>query len=172
MPDDAPDPDLAPYPDLSADERTTLVQFLELYRWRVVRSLQRLGDEQARARPLPATDLTPGGIVKHLAHMEDHWFTARVGGRDLPEPWASAPADQPDWDFRSAAADDGAEIIALYRAACERSRQVVRELPDLDALAPRPSFGRGPVSLRWTLVHLIEETACHAGHLDLLVDAS
>ncbi|QGN32641.1 DUF664 domain-containing protein [Microlunatus sp. Gsoil 973] len=69
----------APYPDLDADERTTLRQFLDHYRRRVLGRFQMLTDEQARSRTLPATDLTPAGLVKHLAHMEDHWFTARVG---------------------------------------------------------------------------------------------
>lgn len=78
------------YPDLDADERTTLSQFLDLYRHRALSRLTILSDEQARTRILPATKLTAGGVVKHLAHMEDHWFTARVGAGELPEPWGSA----------------------------------------------------------------------------------
>ncbi|GAB3747283.1 DinB family protein [Microlunatus parietis] len=160
------------YPDLAADERTTLRQFLDHYRGRALQRVERLTDAQARRRVLLATDLTAGGILKHLAHMEDHWFTARVGGGELPEPWASAPlTTQPDWDFRSAADDTVRELADLYRAACARSREVTDRLPSLDTLAPKPSFGKGPVTLRWVLVHLLEETACHVGHLDLLTDA-
>jgi hypothetical protein len=160
------------YPELDADERTTLGQFLDQYRRRALSRLERLSDAQARTRSLPATDLTPGGIVKHLAHMEDHWFIARVGGGELPEPWASAPLDtQPHGDFESAAGDTVEEISARYRAACTRSRQVANRLPTLDTTAPRPSFGKGPVTLRWVMVHMLEETACHVGHLDLLTDA-
>jgi hypothetical protein len=137
------------YPELDADERTTLGQFLDQYRRRALSRLERLSDAQARTRSLPATDLTPGGIVKHLAHMEDHWFIARVGGGELPEPWASAPLDtEPHWDFESAAGDTVEEISVLYRAACTRSRQVAIRLPTLDTTAPRPSFGKGPVTLR------------------------
>lgn len=159
------------YPDLDADEGTTLRQFLDHYRHRALSKLERLTDEQAQTRTLPATNLTPAGVVKHLAHMEDHWFTARVGGGELPEPWASAPfGSQPDWDFESAAGDSVQEIVDLYRAACLRSRDVARRLPSLDATAPRPSFGKGPVTLRWVMVHMLEETACHVGHLDLLTD--
>jgi hypothetical protein len=118
-----------------------------------------------------ATDLTSGGVVKHLAHMEDHWFTARVGAGELPEPWSSAPFEsQPSWDFESAANDSVDEIADLYRTACDRSRSVTDRLPGLDSTAPRPSFGRGPVTLRWVMVHMLEETACHVGHLDLLTD--
>ncbi|GAA0950589.1 DinB family protein [Kribbella koreensis] len=164
--------DTESYPDLDADERTTLSQFLDQYRGRALSRLEQLTDAQARTRSLPATDLTPGGIVKHLAHMEDHWFIARVGGGNLPEPWASAPLDtQPKWSFESATNDTVEEISALYQAACTRSRQVTAQLPTLDTPAPRPSFGKGPVTLRWVMVHMLEETACHVGHLDLLTDA-
>ncbi|GAA1436926.1 hypothetical protein GCM10009616_37830 [Microlunatus lacustris] len=115
--------------------------------------------------------MTPGGVVKHLAHMEDHWFTARVGAGELPEPWLSAPFDrQPGWDFESAADDTVHEIADLYRSACDRSRRVAGRLASLDTRALRPSFGKGPVTLRWVMVHLLEETACHVGHLDLLTD--
>ncbi|MFT4163901.1 MAG: DinB family protein [Microlunatus sp.] len=163
--------DAESYPDLDADERTTLSQFLDQYRQRALSRLIRLSDVQARTQTLAATNLTPGGVVKHLAHMEDHWFTARVGGGVLPEPWISAPFDtQPAWDFESASNDSVAEIRELYRTACERSRSVAAQLPSLDTKAPRPSFGKGPVTLRWVMVHMLEETACHVGHLDLLTD--
>jgi uncharacterized damage-inducible protein DinB len=159
------------YPDLDADERTTLSQYLDQYRHRVLARLGQLSDVQARTQTLPATKLTAGGVVKHLAHMEDHWFTARVGGGKLPEPWRSAPFEsQPTWDFESARRDAVKDITALYRTACDRSRRVTEHLPDLDTRAPRPSFGKGPVTLRWVMVHMLEETACHVGHLDLLTD--
>lgn len=163
--------DAKPYPDLDADERTTLVQFLDQYRHQALRRLVSLSDAEARTRTLPATDLTPGGVVKHLAHMEDHWFTARVGAGELPEPWTSAPLEsQPRWDFESATDNTVDEIAELYRRACDRSRGVAERLASLDTSAPRPSFGKGPVTLRWVMVHMLEETACHVGHLDLLTD--
>jgi uncharacterized damage-inducible protein DinB len=109
-------------------------------------------------------------VLKHLAHMEDHWFVARIGGGELPEPWASAPPDVADWDFKSATNDTVDEIARLYRQACDRSRAVTERLTSLETRAPKPSFGKGPVTLRWVLVHMLEETACHVGHLDLLTD--
>ena len=103
--------------------------------------------------------------------MEDHWFTARVGAGELPEPWISAPFEsQPEWDFESAADDSVNEIAELYRRACDRSRRIADQLPSLDIKAPRSSFGKGPVTLRWVMVHMLEETACHVGHLHLLTD--
>ena len=165
------DDDANPYPDLDADERTTLGQFLDQYRQRALSQLEGLSDAEARTQTLSATNLTPGGVVKHLAHMEDHWFTARVGASELPEPWISAPFEsQPGWDFESAATDSVEEIAELYRGACDRSREVADRLPGLDTKALRPSFGKGPVTLRWVMVHMLEETACHVGHLDLLTD--
>ena len=160
------------YPDVRADERTTLEQFLDQYRRTVAGQIADLDSTMAAAQVLPATDLTVGGLVKHLAHTEDMWFTVRLAGDPLPEPWASAPlADEPDWAFRSATGDDVATVRDLYRAACDRSRAAAGRCVSLDTLAAVPSFGRGPVSLRWITVHMIEETARHAGHVDLLRDA-
>ena len=121
---------------------------------------------------LEATDLTVGGVVKHLAWVEDLWFRAKLLGVDLPEPWASAPlSDDRDWPFHSAQFDSVDYLVALYSAACERSRVVATRFDSLDAVAAVPSFGKGPVNLRWILIHMIDETACHVGHLDLLRDA-
>jgi uncharacterized damage-inducible protein DinB len=161
------------YPDpRPPDERTALEQFLDHQRNIVVAKLADLDDGQASARVLDATDLTVGGVVKHLAWTEDHWFQARLLGVERPEPWVSAPlAQDPDWPFRSARHDTVGELLALYDAACRRSRAATARHDSLDAPAALPSFGKGPVNLRWILVHMIDETARHAGHLDLLRDA-
>ena len=82
----------------------------------------------------------------------------------MPEPWASAPFDDdPDWEFHSATDLDDA--VGLYRAACDRSRAVAGRF-DLDATATNER-GRA-FSLRFVLLHLVEETARHLGHLDVL----
>lgn len=161
------------YPDpRPGGERVALEQFLDLNRQTVLAKLVDLDKSEASARLLKATDLTVGGIVKHLAWGEDRWFQGRLLGVKLPEPWASAPlAHDPDWPFRSAQHDPVEEIVRLYKASCDRSRAAAARFDSLDALAVVPSRGMGPVSLRWILVHMIEETARHAGHLDLLRDA-
>lgn len=103
---------------------------------------------------------------------EDLWFSRKLLGSELVEPWASAPLkEDPDWDFRSSRADTVAEIRTLYVDACDRSRAAAAQVGGLDSPAALPSFGLGPVSLRWIYVHMIEETAQHSGHLDLLSDA-
>jgi uncharacterized damage-inducible protein DinB len=160
------------FPDVAADERATLEQFLDFHRRSVVETVDGVSDDDAAAPLLPATNLTIGGIVKHLSRAEDLWFQKKLRGVPMPEPWASAPLDtDPDWDFHSSRHDSVSDIRALYMAACERSRSAAAMFPDLNQLAAQPSFGAGPVSLRWILVHMIEETAQHRGHLDLLHDA-
>ncbi|HEX9765382.1 MAG TPA: DinB family protein [Nitriliruptorales bacterium] len=159
-------------PDVGADERTTLEQFLDFYRQTIVTTVEDLADDQAAARVLPATDLTVAGIVKHLAMVEDLWFQRRLLGHDMPEPWASAPFDEDrDWAFHSAEHDTVAEVLELYRISCERSRATLASQDSLDAKAAGRPSRQGPVSLRWIVVHMIEETARHAGHIDLLRDA-
>ena len=82
----------------------------------------------------------------------------------------SAPGDDDvDWDFHSPPDDDPADIVALYRAACDRSRRVVEAVGgDLDHLTVAPSRSGAHFTLRWVILHMIEETARHNGHADLL----
>jgi hypothetical protein len=161
-----------PHPDLQPpDERTALAQRLDHHRWQVATGIDALDDAEARRRALPATDLTIIGIVKHLAWAEDLWFHRRLLGHDVPEPWVSVPTeDQMAWPFRSAVQDTVDDVATLYRAACDRSRQATADA-DLDTAAVHTSFGKGPVNLRWILVHMTGETARHLGHIDLLRDA-
>lgn len=159
------------YPDLQPDdERTALVQRLDLYRAVVAAALVGVPWEDASARPLPATDMTIAGIVRHLAWVEDRWFQGRLLGLAMPPPWDAPGADDPDRALRLAPGDAVEGILRLYRSACDRSRAALDGC-SLDTVAAVPSFGIGPVNLRWILVHMIDETARHAGHLDLLHDA-
>jgi hypothetical protein len=159
------DPDIQP-----GDERTALVQRLDQYRAITAAALVDLRWEQASARLLPATDMTIAGIVKHLAWAEDRWFQGRLLGLEMPGPWNAPGADDPDRSMRLAAGDTVDGTIQLHFSACERSRAAVDRCESLSQLAAVPSFGIGPVNLRWILVHMIDETARHAGHLDLLRD--
>jgi uncharacterized damage-inducible protein DinB len=156
------------YPPLNADERTTLTAFLDVHRAGVLSRLDRVTPAQAAEHLRDGTDMTIGGIVKHLAQMEDLWFTHKLLGREFPAPWTSADEE---WAWSSAASDSLDSLRALYTAACDRSRAAVASLDDLDDRAELVSFGRDRVNLRWMLVHMISETAQHAGHLDVLMDA-
>jgi hypothetical protein len=159
-------PDLQPQ-----DERTALLQRLDQYRAIAAAALADVPWQHASARLLPATDLTIAGIVKHLAWAEDRWFQARLVGSAMPAPWDTLGADDPDQSMRLVPGDTVEGIVGLYDAACERSRDAVARFESLNQPAAVPSFSVGPVNLRWILVHMIDETARHAGHLDLLRDA-
>lgn len=154
------------------DERRALVDRLDQYRMIAAGALSDVSWEQASARLLPATDLTIAGIVKHLAWAEDRWFQARLLGRTMPAPWNEPGADDPDRSMRLAVGDTMDGVLGLYSSACDRSRLAIERCDSLSQSAIIPSFGRGPVNLRWILVHMIDETARHAGHLDLLRDAT
>jgi uncharacterized damage-inducible protein DinB len=119
-----------------------------------------------------ASTMTLGGMLKHLALVEEYWFSEWLLGRDAAAPWDAIDwkAD-PDWDWESAAKDSPEELRALVEEAAARSRAAVTESlgqGDLGQLAKRTgSDGRSP-SLRWILCHMIEEYARHNGHADLL----
>ena len=159
-------------PDLRADERTTLIQFLDYHRATFLGKVEGLTQDQMRVR-LPSSGLTLGGLVKHLALVEDSWFQEDFLGLPIPAPFTDVDWDaDPDWEFRTAADDSPDELLGLYTAACERSRAVVAAAETLDVLSVATSRqDGGHYSLRWILVHMIEETARHNGHADLLREA-
>jgi len=153
------------HPDTTAAEFEMLTRFLDFYRAVIERKAAGVDAEGLRARLVPSEGTTIGGIVKHLVRVEWWWFTAVFAGdrTDMPTPEERA------LEFIPGPSDSAESLVAAYRAACDESRRVVAERPDLDATV---SAGRrGAVSLRWILVHMIEETARHAGHLDLLREA-
>lgn len=160
-----------PHPDLDADERTTLTQHLDHFREGILVRLRSLTIEEAISYPLPGTNMRVGGIVRHLGAVEDRWFHFRLGGNDMPEPWASEREEHhPDGSMRVPDGCSIEDIATLYTEACDRSRTLTASLPSLDSKAPVPSFGKVPVTLRWVLVHLLVETSCHTGHVELLLD--
>ena len=123
-----------------------------------------------RATLDPST-MTLGGLLKHLALVEDHYFTVTLAGEAYPDVWAAADESDPDWEWRSAADDSPEELMALWEAAVARSRAVVARLLPADglgALAARPTPGGTTLNRRRLLADLIEEYARHTGHADLL----
>ncbi|MEV4348507.1 DinB family protein [Actinoplanes sp. NPDC049596] len=124
---------------------------------------------------LPNSTLTLGGLLKHLALVEDYQIVGKFFDEPLPDPWKPTNwDDDPDWEFTSAADDKPAELYALYDAAVERGRaRLARALSEggLDQLRAQPfPDGRTP-SLRRFLYDLLEEYARHVGHADLLREA-
>ena len=147
----------------AGDEKAMLSAFLDRYRETILWKLDGLTKEQASARLVPsATTLL--GIVKHLAYVERGWFQMNFAGEPPNYPW---PEDEPDEDidFRLTTSDTIESISALYRQEIARSREIVAGA-SLEELSKNQE--RGPRSLRWIMVHMIEETARHAGHADIL----
>ena len=159
-------------PGLASSEKTMMLEFLDYHRATFVQKVSGLTAADLNRTAVPSSVLTLGGLLKHLAHVEDSWMTHRFAGRPIPEPWASAPFDDDeDWDFHSATDDSPEDLLALYGTACDRSRQAVCDAPfDAESV----EFDRGSTerfTLRWIVLHLIEETARHNGHADLLREA-
>jgi uncharacterized damage-inducible protein DinB len=157
-----------PEPQQAAGELDTLVQFLEFLRATLAWKTDGLGEKGLRRR-LPPSSMSLGGMLHHLAYVEDHWFGRRLAGLAPAPPWDTVDWDaDPDWDWHAADALDEASIKDRWRAAVERSRAHLRELlgeGGLDTMERRPE---PQVNVRWVLVHMIEEYARHAGHADLL----
>ena len=157
-----------PEPPLAAGEIETLLGFLEFQRATLRWKCAGLTDEQLR-KTLAPTAMTLAGLLKHLARVEDHWFAEVVSDGPPVEPWASMPWAA-EWD--NSAGETAEELRRLWDERVEHSRQVVaRQLAGgpagLDATHSAWG-GQGHPSLRWVLVHMIEEYARHNGHADLL----
>ncbi|RKN45618.1 DinB family protein [Streptomyces hoynatensis] len=160
-----------PEPPLAEDEASTLLGFLDYQRATLEWKCAGLDAAGLAARVGPSS-MTLGGMLKHLAYVEDSWCSVFLHGNAPGAPWDTVDwkAD-PDWDWHSAAGEDPERLRALWRASVARSRELVaaalaEEGPGRLARRSWPD-GNTP-SLRWILCHLIEEYARHNGHADLL----
>jgi uncharacterized damage-inducible protein DinB len=160
-----------PEPPLAADETATLLGFLDYQRATLAWKCSGL-DAAGLEATVAASSMTLGGLLKHLAYVEDLWCSRWLLGRDPAPPWDTVDwkAD-PDWDWHSAAEDTPEQLQRIWQDAVARSRSLVTEAlagGGLERLARRTwPDGRAP-SLRWILLHLVEEYARHNGHADLL----
>jgi hypothetical protein len=154
-------PDTRENPPPHLDERETLIAFIDSYRDTMLVKLDGLDREQLSRRVLPSRT-TLLGLVKHLTLVEDFWFGCVLAGG--PEP-AEDP-DDPDSEWLIRDADDPQPIAHEYRAMCARSNAIARAVPSLDVHGPGPH--RPDKTARWILVHMVDETARHAGHADIV----
>lgn len=160
-------------PPLTGDEAATLRGFLDFHRRTFALKTSGLDHAQLHT-PLAPSTMTLGGMTKHLAYVEDWWFGVVLTGAEPTAPWDDAPwDDDADWDWHSAVDDEPADLRALWESAVARSDALLDAAPDgLDTLAARPDRRTGePVSLRWIVVHMVEEYSRHNGHADLLREA-
>jgi uncharacterized damage-inducible protein DinB len=158
-------------PPKTGTELEQLTRYLDYQRETLLLKTGGLTREQL-ARPLPPSSLTLGGLLNHLALVEDSWFRVRYAGLPEDRLWAGIDWEaDPDFEFRTAAELEPEELRRRYRDACARSREVVARAGGPDQLSVNPLPDGRHIDLRWVLLHLIEETARHVGHADLLREA-
>ncbi|MFI8287564.1 DinB family protein [Streptomyces sp. NPDC085614] len=146
-------------PGSDSDERSTLLAFLDYVREAVAAKAQGLDDGQGRKAGV-ASGTSVFGLVKHLAAAERYWFVWAFDGADV---------EHPDLGMDLSEGDSADSLLAAYRAAVERSNEIIERCDDLNRPCARAAGTAGVVrSMRWVLVHMIEETARHAGHADIL----
>jgi uncharacterized damage-inducible protein DinB len=160
-----------PEPLPAADEAATLLGFLEYQRATFAWKCSGL-DAAGLQATVGASSMTLGGLMKHLALVEEGWFLRSLQGQEPGPPWNTIDWDaDPDWEWRTAAEDTPEQLVALWRDTVDRARSAVDEaLADggMSRLARRAwPDGRSP-SLRWIICHMIEEYARHNGHADLI----
>lgn len=148
-----------------ADEGETLSGFLDTYRGVVVSKVDGLSFADA-SKSLTSSGLSPLGVVKHLGWVEYYWFRHCFAGEDV------GPIPREDNDnavqFRIEPDDTVEGVVAFYTSEVGHAREVTSAASSLDAASARETRYFGRVNLRWILGHMIEETARHAGHLDIM----
>jgi uncharacterized damage-inducible protein DinB len=155
-------------PEPAGPELTLLVEYLDYQRETVLAKTEGLTRAQL-VQTHPPSALTLAGLLHHLALVEEDWMEVRFAGLSEREPWASVDWEaDPDWEFRTAESLGPQQLRDRYRQACERSRIIVTTASGPDQLSAQTLRDDRLFSLRWVLLHLIEETARHAGHADLL----
>lgn len=151
----------APY---TGDERTMLNGWLDYHRATLELKCAGLTDDQLRERSAPPSALSLLGLVRHMAEVERIWFRIRLAGEPIGYIWITD--DDGDADFDGVDTADVREAFDAYHAEIDAARAIVASHDTLDATFEHPR--RGHISLRWVLVHMIEEYARHNGHADLI----
>ncbi len=153
-----------PEPPLAADERTMLPVWLDYQRATLLWKCEGLDGAALARRGVPPSPLTLLGLVRHMAIVEWWWFDHVFTGSSSPEPISTG--DDRDADFNHLDPGRAVTDVELFRRQCDVSRAVVAGAESFDvtsASTEKPGF-----SLRWIVVHMIEEYARHNGHADLL----
>jgi hypothetical protein len=148
----------------AGDERSVLFQMLEYVQQTALFKVRGLSQELARTAPIPTSPLTnPASLLNHLRWNEFYWVEVVVLGGEDVAPWSD---EHPDGEMEEGLVLPIEEVIEAYSVQVQRTRELLAPL-DLDAEAENPLRDFHP-NVRWVIQHLIEETARHNGHLDLL----
>ncbi|MCU1393692.1 MAG: mini-circle protein [Ilumatobacteraceae bacterium] len=145
-------------------ERAGLFEFLGYKRDALIAALDGLSEAEARACPT-ASALSLLSLVKHSAIWERRWFQVIVAGRSVPGEWPDAPPAEQNSTFRLTDTDTIASVVADYREQIAASNEILATF-DLEAPCAWPDMAAQ--NLRWVALHLIEETAQHVGHADII----
>ena len=149
-------------------ELETLVGFLRWQRETLELKCSDLSPEELARRSMEPSTMSLLGLVRHLADVERGWFRWFMAGEEIPDRFSTD--DDPDGAFEGAVPDERvvADAWEAWKAEIEWAEDFVANHPDLDLPGKRKDKWRGEMSLRWVLVHMIEEYARHNGHADLL----
>ena len=154
------------YPPYTGTEYETLVGYLDYYRAVLIDKASGLTKDQAN-QPLAPSKLTVINLVHHLAIVEHWWFHVFFAGREVLDPWVEVWGDDPDWEFDHSDEFEPQDIIERYRIEIARANEIIAGAESLEQLSVKDRNGERR-SLRWILAHMLEETARHAGHADLI----
>ena len=155
-------PPVAGQPVGTGSERPVLEAFLDFHRQVLVSKVDGISETEARCRRVPSKT-TLAGLIKHMIGVERGWFQEVLAGRKPEDIGPNVGGGDESWDL--AKNETVSSLIKEYEQICEESRQTAARFA-LDDAVPEPDMGQ--VSLRWIYVHMIEETARHVGHADIL----
>jgi hypothetical protein len=152
-----------PEPPVTGDERSMLAVWLDYQRSTLLWKCDSLDGADLVRAAIPPSPLTLLGLVRHMTYVEWYWFAHVFAGSPTPPP-ISLKGD-PDADFNDLRASAAAGDIDRFALQCDESRSILGDAADLERVA---TSSKRPVSLRWIMIHMIEEYARHNGHADLL----
>jgi uncharacterized damage-inducible protein DinB len=153
-------------PEPVADERTTLRGFLDYHRKTLLWKCDGLSADQLRLRTVPPSTMSLLGLVRHMADVERNWFRRVLAGEDAPPIFYSRP-DNLDGEFDDVDSADVDDAFARWNEEADAARRIEASFASLDDTVHDKRHD-ADLSLRWVLVHMIEEYSRHNGHADLL----
>ena len=163
-----------PEPPMAADEIATSLGFLDYQRATLAWKTAGV-DAAGLSATTGVSSMTLGGLLKHLTYVEDTWFSHSLHGNARHAPWDTVDWDADrDWDWHSAVDDTPEQLLSMWHGAVDRSRVLIAEAlaaGGLDQPSKRSLPDGQTPSLRWIVLHMIEEYARHNGHADLLREA-
>jgi hypothetical protein len=162
-----PEPDRVD-PPFVADERTMLETWLDFHRATLLWKCHGLTGDQLVIRSVPPSGLSLLGLVRHMSEVERSWFRRGMAAEDVGPIYYSDERPDDDFDDLGSATPD--EVFAAFDHEVAAAREITAQHDSLDDLALRKRHGHD-VSLRWILVHMVEEYARHNGHADLIREA-